>query len=122
MVPFLIIFILYSGSLYYFFYELNTIGLIAKFDSDHIYFEFIQKQETLLWSFFISTSVIAFVILIFGGLWLSHKVSGPMYRLKNHLNDLVEKKQLFEIHFRQGEYLAEVEKSFNDLVKVMSEK
>ncbi len=117
-----IICVFYGANIYFFKSYLKQ-GQLAGLPADHVFFGFLGEQFQLMnWIFFI-TSLVAFSIIFVMGLYLSHKVAGPLYRLQKHLEELVEQeKPLSEVKFREGDYFRELEAVYNQHVKVMQNK
>ncbi len=60
---------------------------------------------------------IFFIGYIIYGLWLSNRIVGPLIRLKQHMDEVVEGKANGEIQFRKNDYGLELAESFNQVVK-----
>ena len=71
-----------------------------------------QSLDTL----FIVTLIVTMAILSIGGILLSHKVAGPLYRLKRHMLDVAYGKTLRETGFRSGDFFHELADSFNKVI------
>ena len=101
----------------------NEIGLLAGLPKDHVYFEFIHMQEATVFRTFIAISCLVAIVLILGGLFVSHRIAGPVYRMKKDLERMTadNQAQLKEIHFRKGDYFPELAEAFNALVKSRNE-
>ena len=72
--------VLYASNLYY--YEVlisegNDLGL----DPGHPYYEFIADQRSLLTRVYLIVSAIIFLLLMAFGLFLSHRIAGPLYHM-----------------------------------------
>ena len=63
-----------------------------------------------LWE--IAFLVIIFIICIF----ISHKIAGPMYKLKKHLTAIKEGEDCGKIFFRDGDYFADIADDVNDAI------
>ena len=76
-----------------------------------------QKIEifTLLSLWVLGTLSLAFVVCIF----ISHKIAGPLHKLKEYLKDLPNQKIVPKLVFRQGDYFSEIadiwNKSFGEI-------
>jgi hypothetical protein len=58
----------------------------------------------------ISCSLISLIVLLI----LSHRLAGPLYRLRLHLRELVtNRNKNREVHFRKGDFLVEMEPDLN---------
>ena len=75
-------------------------------------------QETTFYRVVIAISVIVAVLLIAGGLAISHKIAGPIYRMQKELTKMAESEpfELQSIQFRKGDYFPELAAAFNRLV------
>jgi hypothetical protein len=63
-------------------------------------------------------------ILLVGGLYISHRIAGPIYRFQKELQDMsdVSPVELKTIHFRKGDYFPELADTFNHLVEIWKKK
>jgi mannitol-specific phosphotransferase system IIBC component len=100
------------------FHEFVQIGTQAGLPPDHVYFQFIQMQETTFLRVIAAISVLVAIILIVGGMIISHKVAGPIYRMQKEFNKMREANpvELHPVQFRKGDFFPELADSFNDLV------
>lgn len=101
------------------FHEFVQIGTQAGLPADHIYFQFIQMQETTFLRVIAAIAVLVAIILIVGGMVISHKIAGPIYRMQKEFNHMRESNpvELHPIQFRKGDFFPELAESFNQLVK-----
>jgi magnesium-transporting ATPase (P-type) len=101
------------------FSEFNNIGNQAGLPPDHIYFQFIKMQEATFLRVIAAIAVVIGLILTVGGLILSHKIAGPIYRMQKEFNGMSGKDplEIKEIQFRKGDFFPELADSFNVLVK-----
>lgn len=102
----------------YFFWKFSKLGQEIGLQSDHVFFRFITEQKTNMDLIFVVTALCGMTFLILSGLYLSHKVAGPLYRLHQHFLSLKQSgAPLKEVRFRKGDYFPEIAESFNNLVK-----
>jgi hypothetical protein len=109
----LIIAIFYCANVY-FFWKFNNSGVQLGLPPDHVYFQFLAEQKFKMNLVFGVTSTIAFAALGVWGLFLSHRVAGPVYRLCKHARDLVSGKDVGEVSFRKKDYFPELADAFNE--------
>ena len=115
-------------TIYAFFYlgfmRFRQFGLEAGLPKDNIYFHFIHMQEELFLKVVIAISIVVGLMLIFGGIYISQKIAGPIYRLKKELNSMSEDPhpELKAINFRKGDFFMEVPVAFNKLVDAIQRK
>ena len=100
------------------FHEFKEIGVKADFSPDHVYFQFLSLQEATFLRVLGGIAVLVAAILILGGLIISHKIAGPIYRMQKEMNSMESGKPpaLKKITFRKGDYFPELAQSFNQLV------
>jgi len=79
-----------------------------------------EKKQTLflflaLWQ--IGLTILVFVICIF----FSHKIAGPMYKLRQFLSRIREGQPFSKLFFREGDYFTEVADDLNETFEKMSD-
>jgi methyl-accepting chemotaxis protein len=60
---------------------------------------------------------ILFVAVLIYGLLLTNRIAGPLFRLKQHMDEVAEGKVEAEIRFRKNDYGLEIAEAFNAVVK-----
>jgi hypothetical protein len=109
--------VLYASN-YLYFERLVAEGQELGLAADHIYFEFIEQQKSMLTTTFLLVSVVVFGGLIMAGLALSHKIAGPVYRIQSHLEYIRANGEApGELKFRDRDFFPEVAELVNELVK-----
>lgn len=103
-------------STWYFFYNFSREAMAAGLPPGHVFFKFLGEQQSFMNRIFILSSVGFFIILIAGGLIISHKIAGPLYRLTQHLN-ANSKNSVSNVKFRKGDYFLEIQEAFNEFIK-----
>ncbi len=114
-----LIFVSVYGLFTYGFNEFVQIGHQAGLPDEHVYFQFIKMQETTFHRVILIIAGVVGSILIVGGLIVSHKIAGPMYRLQKEFNGMAEQPdpKLHKINFRDGDFFPEIPQAFNQLVE-----
>jgi len=117
-----LIFISVYGLLSFGFHEFIQIGHQAGLPDDHVYFQFIKMQESTFLRVILAIAFFVGTILTVGGLIVSHKIAGPLYRLQKELLGMAAKPEpsLHKIIFREGDFFPEVPQAFNELVDKIS--
>lgn len=100
----------YSHS--YYFWKFIEKGQSIGLAEDHAYFQFIKNQHDSMNLIFYVTAFLTFSIIMIGGLYISHRVAGPIYKLKKHMLS----KKGGPIRFRQKDYFQDLAKAWNDSV------
>lgn len=86
------------------------------------FFRVLSNMEMLLTYIFAVTSVIVVLVGVAGGLLFSHRVAGPMYRLKKHCEAVARGESLGDVTFRKGDYFMEVAEAYNAQMAVLRER
>ncbi len=107
------------GFISYGFHDFVQIGNQAGLPTDHIYFQFIQMQEVTFNRVILMIALVIGLILLVGGLVISHKIAGPVYRMQKEFNDMRESgsSELRPIQFRKGDFFPELAESYNSFVE-----
>ena len=119
-----LIFLSVYGLFSFGFHEFVQIGHQAGLPDDHVYFQFIKMQESTFLRVILAIAFFVGTILTVGGLVVSHKIAGPLYRLQKELLKMAEKPDatLHKINFREGDFFPEVPQAFNELVEKVTAK
>jgi sensor histidine kinase YesM len=104
--------IFYSANLYHF-WEFKNKGLNAGLSSDHVFFEFLNQQQRAMDYTFVAIAALAFVIIAAYGLFLSHRVAGPIYRLTQYLKNFKAETETKPLKFREDDYFADLAEAVN---------
>ena len=107
---------IFYGAVWFFFHRLNAEALSVGLPPGHIFFQFMDEQKIIMNKIFLISSLVSFFSILFGGLLLSNKVAGPIYRLTQHLlnNSIQDTRPL---KFRKGDYFTELQDAFNEYIK-----
>lgn len=73
----------------------------------------VQAQEYLLHKYFLIGAGIAIVFMLIALVIVSHKLAGPIYRLKKELKKARETGEIHPIYFRENDYLLDIEEDLN---------
>lgn len=115
LLSFILIFIFYS-TIWFFFYKLKQDAIAVGLPPEHVFFTFVSEQKLFIDKVFIVSSIVALIVTLVGGLILSNKVAGPLYRLTKHL-DSHTKDTATPVKFRKGDYFLEIQEAFNNFLK-----
>jgi hypothetical protein len=101
------------------FARLAQMGLDASLNQNHAYFHFVEDQSHA----FFSHTLIAFVsaLLLSSGitLYLSFRLAGPIYRLRNHMKKVAEEgiHGLEPLRFRAGDFYSDLPPIINNALE-----
>jgi hypothetical protein len=103
---------LYS-TFYLFFWRFKEKALSVGIPDGHVFFRFLSEQKSSLDTLFISFAVINFLLLILVGLVVSHRIAGPIQKLKNHLDKMDHDAEDFKL--RENDFFNEIGPVVNKL-------
>ena len=108
--------IFYFANLYLF-WRFEQTGHSVGIPEGHIFYKFIADQRSLMNMILLIAAPLIIGITCFIGINLSHRVSGPIYRLTKLLEELNETNELKEVQFRKNDYFIELQDEFNKFIK-----
>jgi hypothetical protein len=97
----------------WFFFQLREQARVAGLQADHVFYRFIESRQTELDAITALSFVAVVVVVSVVGLVLSHKIAGPMYRLKLHLEQYAESRIPKPLNFREGDFFMEIPAAYN---------
>jgi len=99
--------------------KLMDLGIQAKLDAADPFFDFVTQQKVWMQQVFFFASISLLTSISFLGLWVSHRIAGPMVRLKNFLDQMVETQKMSELRFRKNDYFSDLAESLNQALKIL---
>lgn len=114
------LFLLTTVSLYsttfLFFWRLKEKALNVGIPDNHIFFTFLNNQKQDLDALFIGLAVFNLLLLLGMGFLISHRIAGPIFKLKKQLSTISENSDEFKL--RENVFFQELE----PLVKNLKDK
>jgi nitrogen fixation/metabolism regulation signal transduction histidine kinase len=104
----------------YVFWKMAQIGKGIGLQEGHVYYVMLSEQRLATDIVFAFLAVLSVVLVITFGIELSHRVAGPIHRLRNEFAQLSQGKQLTEIKFRDKDFFPELADAFNDYARSRS--
>ncbi|HEX4925667.1 MAG TPA: hypothetical protein VFV50_16345 [Bdellovibrionales bacterium] len=92
-------------------------GLKMNFPENSFYFSLLEKERLTLFMWIGLAALVNFAILFIGGLLVSHRIAGPLHRLKSHAREVAAGKTLKNVVFRKNDYFLEIADAFNVLLE-----
>lgn len=102
---------LYSTT-YLFFWNMQKKGMSVGIPEGHVYYQFLQNQKHDLDLLFIGLAITNFLLLIGVGFVVSHRIAGPIHKIKIFLQD---PKNHDKVQMRQNDFFKELGPIVNDL-------
>jgi len=104
--------LIYLASNYVFFMHLKEMGMEQKLPPDALYFKFLEQQEWQMGVIFLITTAVSVAIIVGFGVFASHRIAGPIYRMCQHLRS-TDPQRHEQVKFRKGDFFPELADSFN---------
>ena len=102
---------LYSTT-YLFFWNMKNKGLNVGIPEGHVYYQFLLNQKHDMDMLFIGLAVINLLLLLGVGFIVSHRIAGPIHKLKMFLQD---PKSQDKIQLRENDFFKELGPIVNDI-------
>jgi hypothetical protein len=97
----------------YFFWKFRQLGTGLGLPANHVFFQFLDEQHSTKNTYYGIAAAVAVSFLSIWGLLLSHRVAGPLYRLRKHLGSVARGETLSDVRFRKGDFFPEVADAYN---------
>lgn len=114
LIPSAFCFIIFYFSLNIYFSKLVDQGVVTGLPADHPYFSLIADQKNLMQSLFLICSSFTLLFYIFWGVFISHKIAGPLYRLTKFFQESNGKAFDRKLSFRPGDFFLEIPIAINE--------
>ncbi len=106
------------GANWVFFNRFMDYGDKLNLPSNHPFYRLLLEQQEFMTIVFFISSIILSVVLCTFGLFFSHRIAGPIYRIQKVFNDATkEGHKVDEIHFRHDDFFQEIPIAMNDYFK-----
>jgi hypothetical protein len=109
---FLLNFLIIVGVIIFTFNKFHEMGSSINLPPDSVFFEFLRNQQNELLLLILGATLVSTVIAFIGGLYLSHRVAGPIYNICKQLDSI--KKGIPVISVRKDDFFQELPKSINN--------
>jgi len=89
----------------------------ANFSKDHMYYVFVNNQEAQAFNNILFAAIISLTVSTIIYLVLSHKLAGPIARLRTYFLELNQNPDAKELKFRKGDFFSELPDIINNALK-----
>lgn len=103
------------------FERLREMGLNVKLDPSHAYFKFVNYQESHLYGYLLVALAAGFIISLGMTLFLSHRLAGPLVRLRKHFEMMGDSGKYVPVQFRKGDFFKELPPVINRAIESIAE-
>ncbi len=107
----------------YYLYVVGSYDFILKHSS--LSQELIDERYRELYTLWVALTLISSVIILFIATWvlfLTHRVTGPVYHIKRVIADLRSGDTRARVHLRKNDEFQDLAKSFNELIDELQKK
>jgi sensor histidine kinase YesM len=101
----------------FFFYRVRAYMQSLGFPADHVLYEFLTHQSHTMDVIFAVAAAVECAFLTWMGLKLSHRVAGPLHRLKQEMLRTAQGGEVTRLKFRDGDYFEELADAYNEQMK-----
>jgi hypothetical protein len=102
---------------WYFFYQLKQNGIKAGIPIESEYFNFVSRISHQFNIFFFITALVCVFFIYYFGLILSHRISGPIFKINKSIDEMIETKKIIKLNFRKNDYFHEHAHKINELLE-----
>lgn len=108
----------------YFFQTYMKKGQLLNLPPDHPYFLMIYEQKKFMIKVFVAVATSISSLATIWGLFYSHKIAGPLYRLQHYFTEAadLQLELKHKIYFRDNDFFQEVPASINSYIASMKQK
>ena len=84
---------------------------------ESLYQQFVNDQRSTLNVVFLTTLFLVLFAMLLGALIVSHRIAGPLYRLKANLREVANGGEVRELRFRKDDYLQDIVGHYNSAMR-----
>ena len=104
----------FYGAKIFFFHEVRAHLASLGFSADHALFDFLSRQSLTMDGIFAAAAILESAFLTWIGLKLSHRVAGPLYRLRSEMLRTAHGGEVKNLKFRDGDYFNDLADAYNE--------
>ncbi len=101
----------------YIFWELKDIALSTGISPDHDFISLIDNRNYVIDLSFVVLAANLGLMMLGWALWVSHKVAGPIHRIRNEIKKIIDGQSINRINIRDHDYFHELKDSVNLLIE-----
>ncbi|MFW5888028.1 MAG: hypothetical protein ACOCUH_04450 [Bacteriovoracia bacterium] len=90
------------------FLHLEKLGQKADLEAEHIYYKFLSLQENTMLEYMLWAVLGSLILGTVITLILSHRLAGPMIRIRSYFSNMLEAGKAHPFKFRKRDYFAEL--------------
>lgn len=98
---------------YLFFAKFKKFGLAIGFNPGSPYFKFLEGQQSSINMIYLISSVAVFVLIVLWGIFSSHKIAGPIYKMTRHMREMAKNGGTERVRIRRSDHFQDLAESYN---------
>ena len=99
------------------FHRLLEMGEKINLPKEHAYFAFIQRSQDMITMNLGWAMGFSLFLTIVSSLYLSHKIVGPIHRVRIYFKSIIDGQNVSEIKFRKNDYFEDLPNLINETIK-----
>ncbi len=102
-----------------FFYNMIKKGETHHLPAGHNYYNLLAIQKNELMMILLATSFFVAVLIFIWGIYISHRIAGPLHKLEKYLNESnsLEDATKVKLEFRENDFFLNIPSAFNQFVQ-----
>lgn len=101
------------ASVQYSFYRSKEFLKAAGFSNENLFYQAMVQQQQQLSYVFLGVCCVLILGFLMVGLVVSHRIAGPLYKLRKHMDDVASGYTSQDVYFRKRDYFPEIADGFN---------
>lgn len=99
------------------FNQFRAQGVAMNLPAGSYYFKFVESQHWTLFLVILAVGLVSLFTVLVWGMVLSHRIAGPLHRLKTHALDVSQGKTEQDVAFRRKDYFLDVAEAYNKIME-----
>lgn len=118
LIPIAIIQIIFWIVIELFFYKMIEFGKEHQLPAGHNFYKLLLLQKKEFAIILLASSIIVAIIMFIWGIYMSHRIAGPLYKLEKHLNEIkdINELKLKKLSFRKKDFFQTIPETFNRFI------
>ena len=91
------------------------------FPKTHVLFQLLDAYQTKRLGVYVGAVGVSSLLTLISGWWVSHRVAGPIVRLRGHIDRVAQGLTVGDVQFREDDYFQDLARSYNQQMFKMRE-
>ena len=113
----------FAGALKFYFQKYESAAQAKGLSADHLFFNFLNLQETFMWQVFAGVAVVSIILIAGVALYYSHRFIGPVAKMEKHLASYAANESKWTpLTLRKNDILLELSNKINQAIEHSNKK